>query len=96
MLQATPGASRAGAWARAVLTVAPVWLHIAWLVWFVRPLGAILSENLFGLVNALWFVPLGLTLYGSIRGWVREWVVWTMVMLPYAVLLGWILVTIGD
>ena len=96
MADSPPGVSRAATWARAVATVLPVWLHIAWLVWIVRPLGAVVSENVFGFLNALWLAPLALTLYGSLRGWVREWVVWTMVMLPYAALLCWIFLIIGD
>jgi hypothetical protein len=63
---------------------------MAWLIWVVRPLGIFVSENVFGLLNALWFAPLALTLYGSLRGWVQERVVWTMVTLPYAVLLLWV------
>lgn len=90
MSQATSGVSRAGGWARAIVTVVPVWLHIAWLIWIVPVLGIFVSENVFGLLNALWFIPLGLTLLGSLLGWVKEWVVWTMVMSPYAVLLFWV------
>lgn len=83
-------------WGRGAAVVLPVWLHIAWLIWAVGPLAVFASENVFGLLNALWFIPIGLALYGAARAWVAEWVVWTFMVLPYGAILLWAGIGAGD
>jgi hypothetical protein len=93
---APPRASRPAAWLWAAATVLPAWLHIAWLLWVVPLLAVFVSENVFGLLNALWVIPVGVSLYGSARGWIPGWAIWTFIVLPYGVLLLRAGVTTGD